>query len=316
MRKPFNLKYVSSQGIEVDLTGRPYLWSVNNLSDYEWNVEAAPLRPSGIGAGRSRLTRGNQSKNVEIAVYRGDGESVYADVDYLLGVFETDVLRGQYGKLFIGQQYCEGYFTAAQHTIWKNNRVAKLALTFTTDYPFWIEEETLVLPIFSESALPGLKLPTLIPFHVLAPLGSVPISNRHYAPASSEITFFGPAVNPSVTVGSHIYTVSGILGDGERFVIDQKNRTVVKTTQSGEQINAFKQRGKSYSVFEPIPVGTETVYYSGEYAVEIKMLIERSKPTWSDKPLGVGDEFRAVRLTAAEYASITPVPGTYYFIEG
>ena len=282
MRKPFNLKYVSSKGIEVDLTGRPYLWTVNNLSDYEWIVEAAPLRPSGMGAGRSRITRGNQSKNVEIVIYRGDGESVYADVDYLLGIFEADVLRARYGRLYIGEQYCEGNFTACQRTIWNNNRVAKLALTFTTDYPFWIEEETLALPIYSGMvAEMGLSFPTELPFGLVAEFGAQQFVNDHYARTLAVISMFGPAEDPQIAVGSHIYKVNGVLGESERYEIDQRNRTVQKITQSGERINAFANRGKEYSVFEPIPPGETIVFHNGEFAVEIKLLKERSKPVWN-----------------------------------
>jgi hypothetical protein len=281
MPKPFYLKYSNSQGVEVDLTDRPYLWSVNNLADYEWTIEQSPLLLSGIGAAKSRLIRGTQSKNVEIVVYRGGGLSVYADIDYLTSIFEGDVLRGEYGRLYIGDQYCEGNFVSSIKTIQRNIKIAKIALTFRTDRPFWISEERITLPIYSGETNVGFVYPFHYPFGYTASLGARQIINDHYAATSAIITLYGPATDPQIAVDSHIYKVSGELGESERYVINQPARTVQKITQSGEVINAFAQRGKTYSVFQPIPPGESIVFHNGEFAAEITLLKERSEPRWS-----------------------------------
>jgi len=47
--------------------------------------------------------------------------------------------------------------------------------------------------------------------------------------------------------------------------IDQVNKTITKITSSGERLNFFAYRGKTYSVFEPIPSGENYITYSNDF---------------------------------------------------
>lgn len=91
----------------------------------------------------------------------------------------------------------------------------------------------------------------------------------------------GPAVNPSFSIGGNIYQVNGTLLAGERFVINQLENKVTKITNSGEVINAFNLRSKTYSVFEPIPTGESLLTYTGEFAISLNLFYERGEPRWN-----------------------------------
>lgn len=278
MYERVRLSYQSASGQEINLTDWPFYWNESDLQAHAWEIESTD---NPFGSKITRLRRGVTEKSVKLLIYNS-GNSVKAFVDHLNAVFESDVVAKTPGKLLFNESYSSGYFTAASLSGRMRDIYTEYELTFTTDYPFWIEEETLALPIYSGMvAEMGLSFPTELPFGLVAEFGAQQFVNDHYAKTLAVISMFGPAEDPQIAVGSHIYKVNGVLGESERYEIDQRNRTVQKITQSGERINAFANRGKEYSVFEPIPSGESIIFHNGEFAAEIKLLKERSKPVWN-----------------------------------
>ena len=96
-----------------------------------------------------------------------------------------------------------------------------------------------------------------------------------------KISVFGPCSNPEFIIGENTYRVNGTLLSGERYEIDQRTKTVIKVTNSGEIVNAFNLRNKTESVFEPIEPGENILSYNGDFAIEITIFYERSEPLWS-----------------------------------
>lgn len=276
--KPHDLRYVSSKGITVDLSGWPFLWEMTDLLDYKWDYTSTP-NISGQGAKLSRFAKREQEKSVKIAVF-SDAMPVADLIGDLSAILEADILAETPGRLYIGNQYCAGYMVDSSKSITRNTRIAKMALRFVTHYPFWITEQLCSFPLFTAGASAGFILPTKIPMRIGAVLNATQLANNHYAASSAIMVIYGPITDPSFSIGNHIYTISGTLGVGERYEIDQPLRTVTKITSSGERINAFAYRGKTYSVFEPIPVGENTLYYNGSFAIDITLLKERSEPLW------------------------------------
>ena len=79
----------------------------------------------------------------------------------------------------------------------------------------------------------GLSFPTELPFGLVAEFGAQQFVNDHYARTLAVISMFGPAEDPQIAVGSHIYKVNGVLGESERYEIDQRNR---RPENSGERL--------------------------------------------------------------------------------
>lgn len=273
------LSYHSSSGQTVDLTNWPFYWNETSIRDYAWEYESVK-KPIGYGSRFTRITRGVTEKPIILLVY-DKGNDIYDLVDELMGVFESDVARETPGRLYFNDYYTTGYITSVSVGDRIRNIYTKLELTFTTEYPMWVLEEKITLPAYAGSTGEGFKFPFNFPFGFVASMGAVQLINDHYALTNAIIRFYGPAENPQLAIGTHIYTVNGALGASERFEIDQLNRTVQKITQSGEKINSFAQRGKEYSVFEPIHPGASVAFYNGAYDIEVILLPERSVPKWS-----------------------------------
>jgi hypothetical protein len=279
MSRPFSLRYVSASGQVVNLDTWPYFWNETDLQNYSWSFESVN-NPIGYGARFTKITRTAAEKTINLLVWN-DGNDITALTNSLTSVFDADVISETPGRLYLNDAYIIGYFTSVSHSRRRDKNYVELELTFATSYPFWTSEETITFPIYTGDSTDGFKYPFSYPFNYIALLGATRIDNDHYAKTNAIITFYGAATNPQIAIDSHIYLVNGTLGDFERYEINQKERTVYKITQSGERINAFASRGKEYSVFEPIPAGATTVFYNGDYAVDIKLLKERSEPIWN-----------------------------------
>lgn len=95
------------------------------------------------------------------------------------------------------------------------------------------------------------------------------------------LLIYGEAVNPSVAIGGHIYTVNGTIAKGEILVIDSLNRTITLTTAQGNQVNWFDKRSRADYIFEPIPAGKNSVTWSGDFGFDLTIIEKRSEPRWT-----------------------------------
>lgn len=272
-----SIRYVNNKGVELVLSESPYDWlSPISLFDYAWGYEQT-VKVSGRGSTINRFTM--EAREIPIVLdVRGD---VKAGLNDLLAITEPDVLSNTPGRLYFGNQYTTGYLISNAKPGLIESYLTQLSIVFLADIPAWVSEELFVFPTYSGASSEGFKYPFGYPFGYTAILGARQIINDHFAPTLAIIKLFGPVEDPQIAVGSHIYKITGVLGEAERFEIDQRNKKVWKITQSGERINAFAQRGKTYSVFEPIPPGESIVFHNGEFAAEITLLKERSEPRWS-----------------------------------
>ena len=94
---------------------------------------------------------------------------------------------------------------------------------------------------------------------------------------------YGPVVNPMVTIGGVPHLVNIVLEAGEYLIIDSKTKTVIKVTQSGEQVNAYHNRQKQRAFFQKIAPGRQTIMWTGKFDFDIILYTERSEPTWKGR---------------------------------
>ena len=92
---------------------------------------------------------------------------------------------------------------------------------------------------------------------------------------------YGPAINPYFYVGDLQYIVYTNVQQGEYLTIDTQKKKVYRTTVSGQTINEFNNRGKTTSIFEPIPEGVQKVVWPATFGMSLTLLKERSEPVWS-----------------------------------
>ena len=95
------------------------------------------------------------------------------------------------------------------------------------------------------------------------------------------ITIYGEAINPTIVIGDHIYTINGTVGKGESLLIDSVNKSITLTTATGTRVNWFDKRGRDYYIFEPIPAGKNSVRWSGDFGFNLTVIEKRSEPRWT-----------------------------------
>lgn len=273
----FNVKYTGAGGT-VDMSTAPILYREHDFMKREHNYSVTAL-VSGLGSKLARFYREAREYTIQLSVW---GANMHDTLNEMTDVFERDIFLQKPGKLLVNEEYLNCYIIASEVSDWTlaGNGVV-VSLTILAEKPLWIREEALNFETFTIESSSGFILPTAIPFGFTANPGIRQLPIDHYASVPAEISLFGPAVNPSFSIGSHIYQVNGTLSAGERFVINQLNKTVLKITNSGEVINAFNLRSKTASVFEPIPIGWNVLTYSGEFSIGLVLFYERGEPQWS-----------------------------------
>ncbi len=95
------------------------------------------------------------------------------------------------------------------------------------------------------------------------------------------LLIYGEAVNPSVVIGGHTYSINGTVAKGETLLIDSMNKTITLTTATGGQVNWYDKRNRDSYIFEPIPSGNSIVLWSGEFAFDLTVIEKRSEPRWT-----------------------------------
>ena len=314
MAKRYNLKYVSASGVTVDFNGRPYTWETpTEFLDYDWSFKATS-KSNGYGSSITSVSRDTVTKSLQIAVYSGDGSAIDAYIAYLTEIFEPDVLARTPGKFYVNNCYVYSYIMGSKKVLYKTDKLAKIQIKLVIESPFWITEELHRFEPIAIGTSTGFILPSALPLGLTAqPIRS--LINDHYESCLAKLTVYGPVTNPSFTVGSHVYTVTAALLIGDRIEIDQVNRTVTKISRSGERLNFFGYRGKTYSVFERIPAGEMSIVSSSDFIFDILLYKERSEPVWTDDAPADGGVTMDVWVgTVDEFAGITPMPGSVYFV--
>lgn len=314
MPKKYNLKYVTSGGFTVDFNGRPYTWEKpTDLLDYDWSFDDTP-KSSGYGSSVTSVSRKTVTKTIQIAIYCGDSQSVDAHLARLSELFEPDVLSKTPGKFYINDCYVFAYIMGSKKSIYKTDRIAKVQLKLVIESPFWITEDLHRFEPVQTGTATGFMFPLSFPIGFTSQTVRTLI-NDHYESCLAKITMYGPATNPQITVGSHVYVVTASLNEGDRIEIDQVNRTVIKISSSGEALNFLGNRGKTYSVFERIPAGEMAIVSRNDFVFDILLYKQRSEPVWTDTPpVDDGSEMSVWTGTDSEFAGITPSPGTIYFV--
>ena len=102
------------------------------------------------------------------------------------------------------------------------------------------------------------------------------------------VRFYGPCVNPYVSIADNIYQVNVSVPSGYTATIDATTSkpTVLLTDSYGNSISVFSDavrtgglNGGSYA-FQPLPGGTLLVNWSGAFAFDLEWVEKDTEPLW------------------------------------
>jgi hypothetical protein len=272
-----NLRYVASSGRSYNLRSNTLRTrSGANFHDWEWKISAVSLQ---YGERITAFTRPAAVYEAALSLF-GSLESKQAQLEALHDDFELDVRNMTPGRLIWNDYYIECFATKSKTGPDESNMIVDNNVTFYCPYPFWIKEDTKSFyPRPSDEAQPFLDYPYDYPYDYYSGDTGTEIWKTGF-PFSSDfrMTIFGPTVNPRILINGHAYQILDSLEAFEYVVIDSKLGTVVKTTVTGQKINAFDLRNKEESVFDKMPAGSLTISWPGNFGFDITLYEERSEP--------------------------------------
>ena len=252
--------------------------NTNDLHDYEWTVTQKGNR---IAA----LDRSISKRTLPIIILCDTEEKGIEARNKLLEVVEKDVLAMQHGSIILGDYYLRCFVTKSK----KNNylatkRMMEVTLTLTTDFPYWVKEETFILRQLSEGSaarVKNLDFSFDYPFDYASVMTRKEVLNNGFVGSNFRMVIYGACVNPAVVIAGHTYQVNCGVEEGEYLTIDSVTKKIYVTAIDGTMTNVFNLRNRDSYIFEKIVPGVSPVTWEGNFGVDITLLEERSEPRWT-----------------------------------
>lgn len=194
---------------------------------------------------------------------------------------DRDIFALQPGKIVINGYYMQGYL----YENIKSNYLIDAAysehkLKFVTDNPYWIKEHPFYFNASKITSNNNKRYVNKYAYRYANGLNNTYLINENYAECNFRMNIYGPCVKPSVYIGGYEYHVDVILGAGEYLEIDSAAETATKILTSGVKVNVFHYRSFENSVFHPIQVGRQEVFWDGKFDFDLILFEERSEPKW------------------------------------
>lgn len=278
MLRDYKIKYVSSQGIELDMSGNGIDAHGNNM--HSWEFEAVALNDRVVGMSR-------KLPELEIAlivVADTDADGIAAK-NALYEIPASDRVSMTPGRLYLNDWYLTGYVKSVTvDNFWQTRKAAQYVLTFVATEPLWTREVT---KTFTAQSSDGLDYPYDFMFDFASASSTDTITNENYAPSFIRIAIQGAAQNPYITIGGNEYKVNVNVQAGEYLEIDGLNKTIEVIGTDGTRTNVFDKRnglqvvGSGHYIFEKIAAGELPVIYSNGLTFSVTVIEQRAEPRWA-----------------------------------
>ena len=98
--------------------------------------------------------------------------------------------------------------------------------------------------------------------------------------ANFELIFYGPASQPSVTIGDHRYGLDIKLAAGEYATVNSISKKIKKYDQYGREENVFHARDRDSNIFEKLPAGSLPILRQKDLSFDVTVYDERGEHEW------------------------------------
>lgn len=279
------MKYVNSEGREIDLSKPPYIGEQSNdLLSYRWTYQTMGQAVQKIVSFEKSMVE----KKFHVVVSGNDEDDYYDNLEKFLQLTDVDINNKSMGRLYIGEYYLEGY-------IFANNKPKKYLGTNKTlieceivcERGNWQKDV-----LYSYRAVggyegeqqytgSGIEYPYDYPYDYSAPFGKATIATEAYLDTDFELTFYGAMQRPKITIGGNIYEfIDCPISADEYIKVNSQKKTALLYRQNGEVENIFKKRNKEHYIYQKIKGGGNVVLLDNDLNVDIRLFIERSEPKW------------------------------------
>lgn len=279
------IRYENSQGRSFVLYGDGLTFvDPMELHTWEWDYSLSN-RITGMGGDASDFSRHPHTFDLELRMRGMNRNEFLQQVNTLHDVTETDMVNGEPGKLYVDDQYLVCYLAVSGHKPEhpKNSNFMTRTVAVLAVEPYWCTPVSVTVnpSTNQQTNVNGKKFNLKYSYRYGTGLSGTTIINNHYSAAPAIIQFFGPAANPSITIAGVTYGVDVTLTATDRLVIDQIRHKIYTVSESGVKTSVFNSRNKAYDIFAPIPVGSNSIIYSGDFVVQVTMIQQRSELRWT-----------------------------------
>lgn len=247
----------------------------NNLRDFTLEYETQNNKISSF-------KRGVAEKTIPLVIICSSEEEGLKVKDELFRLIEKDILEEKYGKIFINGYYLKCYVKSSEKENYLySKKYLTMTLTIITDCPFWMRNKRYLFTSLPVKQGAFLDYPYDYSYDYSVNGQSFTLINDDYPECDFSMEIYGPAVNPSIEIAGHKYSIKTTIADGEVLKIDSQAGTITRTTATGINENEFHNRDKSSDIFKKIPHGRQKVYREGGYTIVLTLYLERFEPPWT-----------------------------------
>ena len=254
--------YETSAGVLLEIPGA----QIDGIADWEWSADS-------------------DSYKITQPVYHDFDVTLEfhdrVECDKILALMDEDTMDNNRGRLVMGDwsiscNAIKGTFSM------RAGDICEYKVQFRAYGQRWVRSNTMqFMPSASGSG--GVDYPHDYPFDFAPPPSGVKtISVDSFGKCDFRIVVYGEAVNPSITIGGHIYKVNATIASGELLFINQVSKglpgaEIFKRSSTRTITNLYDSREKSSYIFEKISPGENMVQWSGTFGFDLTVYESRSK---------------------------------------
>ncbi len=280
-------RYVNSRGEILDFSEFPYLFQSGDLVKYAWSYDSANNRITNV-----RREAGEKPFKVGLIPdwslpYAEKRAALKEAANRLYNVIEYDVVNKTDGRIETDTgSYLPCRIFASEKSDWENPTPYMFNdLTAVSGKNAWITEQDFSFyksASFKDAAESFLDYAYDYAYdYTSQQIGRALLNIDHIDTSDFKMTIFGPCSSPRILIAGHPYQVFTSLSQGDYLIVDSRDHTVIKHLSNGTQQDMYDLRGKTNTVFEKIPPGSNAVSWDGSFGFDLTVFLERSEPLWS-----------------------------------
>lgn len=275
--------YVNHKGEKLDSERDGFYVNYNDLRDYLWDYVEDNRRIRSF-------KKGIVKKTIPIIIAKESEREAIAIKNRIIEVTEKDIIDNIPGEIIINESYMRGFIIGNSKSNYLISRkTIQESLTFVSDYPFWITEQSVKIKPISDTAVSeeiGIKTyPYSYPYKYPFLQTETSVYVDHYTESDFKLTAYGPTTSVLININGYPYEVLYPLEEGEHMIIDSRPQTpkeekLYVVRANGEKESIFNYRSVENSIFKKIPAGMVKIDYPRTYGVDLIIYKERSEPPW------------------------------------
>jgi len=269
-------KYVNHLGEVVEFGKNGILANENDLRNYAWLFDTGRRMAE-------NFHKGVVPKTIPVVIVANSREERAAIKNTMYEVFEKDVAANKQGKLYIGDFYleCKIYGSDVSNYLNTDNTM-NASLKLVSDTGDWYRN--IMTPYkYAEQEVDasGHGYPYGYNYDYTASGGYTnTITNEYFDSGDFIMTIHGYAMNPEINIAGHSHKMNCTVQKNEKLIINSIDKTIKLIKANEIEVNMFSKRDRSSNIFEKIPSGTSSIYWNGDFDIDLEIRVERGEPLW------------------------------------